>query len=129
MGEGTVYVIQAGAYFKIGRTRNLTQRLVGLRTGSPAPLTVIYQLETPESDGLERWLHRRFAEARLQSEWYQLTPEQLAAIQVIQLWPPPSSLTEAEQLSLLTLTRMTLQTLLRQHGITKIKELRERTGL
>jgi hypothetical protein len=65
MGEGTVYVIQAGAYYKIGRTRNLTQRLEGLRTGSPAPLAVVYRLDTPESDGFERWLHRQFAAVRV----------------------------------------------------------------
>jgi hypothetical protein len=77
MTPGTVYVIQAGAYFKIGRTGNLARRLEGLRTGSPAPLAVVYRLETPESDGFERWLHRRFAEARVQGEWYQLTAEHL----------------------------------------------------
>lgn len=147
MSAGTVYVIQAGAYFKIGRTTDLTQRMDGLRTGSPAPLTVIYRLDTRDSEGFERWLHRRFAEVRVQGEWYRLTDEQLAETCAIQVWPR-RRLTEPEQLPLrfrmssrpavrlkvpspvpVATGSMTLRQLLRQRGITRSGELAQRVGI
>jgi hypothetical protein len=90
MTPGTVYVIQSGKHYKIGRTTNLTHRLGGLRTGSPVPVKLIYQLVTPDSDGLERALHQQFAHLRAQVEWFRLTKAELARLRLdFAMEPPP----------------------------------------
>jgi hypothetical protein len=38
MSAGTVYIIQCGEYYKIGRTGNLLQRVNDLQLSNPLPL-------------------------------------------------------------------------------------------
>jgi Meiotically up-regulated gene 113 len=94
MSAGTVYVIQAGAYFKIGRTRDLVHRLSSIQADSPRVVKLIYQLETADSAGLERFLHQEYAPMRARGgrEWYALTRAALEAIRAIQCWPDPTRL-------------------------------------
>lgn len=80
MKTGYVYFIQQEVTYavKIGFTESragLTQRLTDLQVGSPYPLRLVHL--APGSWALEKLLHARFAEDRLQGEWFRPS-EQLA---------------------------------------------------
>ncbi|HXI11334.1 MAG TPA: GIY-YIG nuclease family protein [Thermoanaerobaculia bacterium] len=68
-----LYVIQSGAFVKIGRARDIASRLQNLQIGSPEPLRLL--AVAPTHWTLEDVAHRAFAEAREQGEWFRLTPE------------------------------------------------------
>jgi hypothetical protein len=70
-GEGNVvYVIGDGrsGVVKIGTTSNLTRRLSGLQTGSAYLLHVLWSYGGDVD--LEVHLHNRFADMRMQGEWF-----------------------------------------------------------
>jgi Meiotically up-regulated gene 113 len=73
--EGFVYFIVHGvgnsAKVKIGTSRNVRARLADLKTGVPGTARVYYV--TPGNTGLERELHRKFAEDRISGEWFQFS--------------------------------------------------------
>ena len=67
--EGTIYVIAAGEFVKIGFTDGKPQdRLRMLQTGSPMKLSVVAQMSGTMRE--ERALHRRFAAQRAEGEWF-----------------------------------------------------------
>jgi T5orf172 domain len=61
-----VYVIGFGPYVKIGVTTNIDARMSGLQTPEPVKLYALLNGWAKE----ERALHTRFAEYRLQGEWF-----------------------------------------------------------
>jgi hypothetical protein len=80
-----IYFIRAGlsGCIKIGFTTGfvLEPRLKQLQTASPLPLKVLFCMEGGRS--LEKKLHRSFANAREQGEWYRPVPELLDYINAI----------------------------------------------
>jgi hypothetical protein len=65
-GDGVYFVQGAvGSQIKIGKSKNLQSRLIGLQTGNPIPLKVL--LFAP---GSEAYLHQRFKFDRVQGEWF-----------------------------------------------------------
>lgn len=75
-----LYVIQAGEFVKIGISRNVQARLAELQTGNPLPLAILDAFEFADAEQVERALHQRFANARVQGEWFRLTAEDLEAL-------------------------------------------------
>lgn len=74
-----VYVLQAGASgpLKIGcvwRVKRLPARISALQTGSAEPLYLRRLIATRAEDHLEVELHDRFAEWRLEGEWFAPAP-------------------------------------------------------
>jgi hypothetical protein len=63
---------------KIGRARDVAQRLATLRTGSAVPLVLRATTTIPERD-----LHRRFRRDRVCGEWFNFTDEIAALIEEI----------------------------------------------
>lgn len=67
--KGTVYVIGTGPYVKIGFTRlTVVERLKNLKVSMPETPTVIAEICGSRRDELV--LHHRFAEYRLNGEWF-----------------------------------------------------------
>jgi Meiotically up-regulated gene 113 len=70
--EGFVYFLLYGngngAKIKIGTSKNVNGRFAVLKTGVPGKARVYYV--TPGNIGLERDLHRKFAEDRISGEWF-----------------------------------------------------------
>lgn len=60
------YFISNGAAVKIGKTINVSHRLLSLQTSSPIPLFVIMSLE----GDLEKYYHTLYAPYRLLGEWF-----------------------------------------------------------
>ena len=65
---GVIYAIGFLRYVKIGFTKSLESRLSTLQGACPLPLTVYRYHPGRMSD--ERALHKRFAHARLEREWF-----------------------------------------------------------
>lgn len=74
----SVYFIQRGEAgpIKIGHSGNPKARLAALKTASDQPLRMIGVMDGDKPD--ERRLHLRFADARLEGEWFSPTEELVA---------------------------------------------------
>lgn len=74
---GYIYVIGAAGMqaVKIGYAANVEARLSGLQTGSPFPLTVLWQQMVSDAKSAEDALHKRFRDKRIRGEWFDLGPD------------------------------------------------------
>lgn len=76
-----VYLIQQEntAYYKIGFTRrNTDKRKKELQTGNGNMLKILYEFETKYGYKLETSLHAHFKLKKVNSEWFELTGEDVA---------------------------------------------------
>lgn len=79
-----VYFIQAdNGLTKIGRTKNLKNRLSKLKTSSPCELNLIWFIETEHELELEAKIHDVFSVKRVRGEWFDLTDEDMSWIKQI----------------------------------------------
>lgn len=75
-----VYFIRMGddGPVKIGYTKDVPARMNALQTASPYPLVLMRQI--PGGAAAEHWLHRLFADLRLQREWFQYDPRMATVV-------------------------------------------------
>lgn len=71
--EGFVYLIKAGRHFKIGKANSVDLRHRQLAIQLPEPAEVIHRIRTDDPFGVETYWHRRFADKRLNGEWFALS--------------------------------------------------------
>jgi hypothetical protein len=67
-----VYLIRSGINYKIGRTKNLANRLRAIQTGSPYPIVLLYAEYTESASTIEAEIHQFFKEQRLMGEWFSI---------------------------------------------------------
>lgn len=80
---GWVYVLRAedgSRRYKIGHSRRPIARATELGTKLPFPVTLLCVVQSDDMQGLEDALHERFAESRLEGEWFELDETQEAAL-------------------------------------------------
>jgi hypothetical protein len=70
--DGFVYVLEAGPYYKIGRTRTLPTRIKTLNIQLPFPATCIAAFPCEEMSRSEAELHEHFKKHRVNGEWFTL---------------------------------------------------------
>jgi hypothetical protein len=69
-----VYAVQGyGDFVKIGRAKNIRERLLGLQGANPVPLKLLAVLSTNPED--EFVFHERFSDYRTIGEWFRLEGE------------------------------------------------------
>ncbi len=79
MQEGKcVYIIKTSKrLYKIGKTKDLQQRMTSYHTHLPSDFRVIRQYMASNMDELEEALHIVFQHRRVRGEWFELLPDDL----------------------------------------------------
>lgn len=75
--DGYVYLMQSGDAFKIGMSQNPSERLRGISPILPYPVNLLCIVKTEDMRSLEVTLHERFADKRLNGEWFALSSEDI----------------------------------------------------
>ncbi len=76
---GAVYLLSHGPHYKIGCSRQPDERIAELRLMLPPQTHLTHIIKTDDPHGVESYWHRRFAEKRVQGEWFRLTRQDVAA--------------------------------------------------
>ena len=81
--SGFVYVLQAGPYYKIGRAKNVNNRVKQLATLPPFDVVIIHTIKTQDSYELELQLHGRFDNKHKNGEWFELDEEDVTWLKTL----------------------------------------------
>jgi hypothetical protein len=76
---GFVYLVRSGKHHKIGRANDLGRRSYEIALQLPERLKLVHAFETDDPPGIERYWHERFAEKRVNGEWFLLSAADVAA--------------------------------------------------
>jgi hypothetical protein len=77
---GSVYLLKGpGKRFKVGRTNEFGRRRRELSIQLPFETRKVHVIETDDPQGVEAYWHQRFAGKRINSEWFELEAEDVAA--------------------------------------------------
>jgi hypothetical protein len=76
---GAVYLFKHGKYYKIGKTNDTVRRGNELKIQLPENLDLIHEIKTDDPSGVEAYWHRRFAEKRMNGEWFDLNTADIKA--------------------------------------------------
>jgi hypothetical protein len=71
---GVVYLLKCGEHYKIGKSLDYPQRKIQLDTQFSYPTELIHTIGSPDPEELEKRLHCRFHDKRLNGEWFDLSP-------------------------------------------------------
>jgi hypothetical protein len=81
---GVVYVLKAEGHphYKIGKTRQFTQRMSAFGIQLPFKVSLVHTLETDDIGWLERFLHKRFESKRVNGEWFLLNQDDICWLRI-----------------------------------------------
>jgi hypothetical protein len=77
--DGFVYLVKSGKYYKIGCSNNVGRRSYELALQLPEPVTRVHEISTDDPYGIERYWHDRFADKRVNGEWFRLNSQDVKA--------------------------------------------------
>lgn len=76
---GHVYLLRAGEYYKIGQSADLEKRVKSINVALPDKATLEHAISTDDPSGIEAYWHRRFADRRMNGEWFRLSKTDILA--------------------------------------------------
>jgi len=77
--NGSIYLYKSGKYYKIGRTNDFKRRNREIKLQLPVEATLIHRIITDDPVGIERYWHNRYADKRLNGEWFNLSASDIKA--------------------------------------------------
>lgn len=82
---GFVYLIKSEhGQCKIGMTKNLDQRMTLFGIKLPFKFDLVHSIKSDDIVGLEKSLHTKYADKRLNGEWFDLTDQDVSEIRSMQ---------------------------------------------
>lgn len=76
---GTVYLLRAGQFYKIGRSNAAGRREREIALQLPHRASMVHVIRTDDPIGIEAYWHRRFADRRKNGEWFELSAADISA--------------------------------------------------
>ena len=76
---GYVYLLRSGKAFKIGRSNAVGRRQYELTIQLPERVQLIHEIRTDDPVGIEKYWHERFADKRMNGEWFALGSSDVSA--------------------------------------------------
>lgn len=74
--NGYVYLLKSSnGYYKLGRTKNITRRLLGYRSKYPLEMEIIHIIPSKNYVLAETFLLNSFSECKLYGEWFSLNDD------------------------------------------------------
>lgn len=85
LAEGFVYLLKTPqGLYKIGRSKNAEKRITKLGVKLPYPIYPLAIIKTSDMVALEKVLHARFEEKRVNGEWFELSDEDVQYIKSLE---------------------------------------------
>src|SRR3989338_7346 len=76
---GSVYLLESGRYYKIGKSNHPGSRERQLQIQLPEKANVAHTIRTDDPIGIEAYWHKRFEGQRKNGEWFELGPADIQA--------------------------------------------------
>lgn len=77
---GYIYLLKSDHGYKIGKTKRLPERMKHFDIKLPYPVELIHTIATENMVQAETALHKRFVITRINGEWFDLQPDDIAYI-------------------------------------------------
>lgn len=77
---GYVYLVKAGQYFKIGRSKQPNVRFEQIGLQLPFPFEVLHVIPVTDMYEAEKQLHSKYAHRHLNGEWFELSENEVVEI-------------------------------------------------
>jgi predicted GIY-YIG superfamily endonuclease len=82
--KGYVYLLRSiSGYYKIGKAKNPERRMKTFGVQLPFEVEFEHVIRCDDMNAYEKELHRRHASKRINGEWFDLSPEDVADIKAI----------------------------------------------
>ena len=78
--SGFVYLFKSDGYYKIGKAKNLKDRLVRYESENPHQIEVVHKKLVNDYTKSEKKLLKKFADFNVRGEWFKFTKEQVAEV-------------------------------------------------
>lgn len=76
--NGYVYILRSGDFIKIGKSKDVDQRVTQISPKTPMPVTLLHTIACDDMSWAEAQLHRHYAHYRTNGEWFLLPQEDLS---------------------------------------------------
>ena len=77
--EAHVYLLRSGRFYKIGHTNSVGRRMRELSIQLPESAVTVHTIATDDPQGVEAYWHRRFADRRMNGEFFALAANDVRA--------------------------------------------------